>query len=55
MKRWYLSKTIAANALVLALAYWFRYSGFYVDPLWFVWTIALINIGLRLITRHALT
>ncbi|MEO8678135.1 MAG: hypothetical protein ABI665_03760 [Vicinamibacterales bacterium] len=52
MKRMYLSKTIAANVLVIALAYWFRFSSFYVDPMWFVWTIAAVNIGLRLVTRQ---
>jgi len=55
MKRRYLSKTIWTNVLILALAYWFRWSDFYVDPMWFVWAVALANIGLRLVTRHALT
>jgi len=54
MKRWYLSKTIAVNVAVLLLAYWFRWSTFYVDPMWFVWLVAIANIGLRLVTRHRL-
>jgi hypothetical protein len=43
-------KTILANLAVLLVAWWFRESDFYVDPFVFVVAIAVLNIGLRLIT-----
>lgn len=51
MKAWYQSKTVAANGLIVGLAYWFRASDFYVDPMRFVVAIALTNIALRAATR----
>lgn len=53
MKPWYRSWTLCANAAVVGLAYWFRGSTFYVDPLWFVWAIAGLNIALRMRTSEA--
>lgn len=55
MKPWWRSKTLWANAAIVGLAYWFRGSAFYVDPLWFVWIIAGMNIGLRCVSSHRLT
>jgi len=54
MKDWFLQKTLVVNAAVIALAYWFRGSSFYVDPMVFVWVVAVANLVLRVGTRQAL-
>lgn len=55
MKAWYNSKTLWFNASVLALAYAIDQSEVYVNPLWFLWLNAVINIGLRVVTNAALS
>ena len=52
MKRKRHSRTLWANVGVALLATWFDRSDFYVSPLWFIWAIALLNLWLRLVTRH---
>jgi len=54
-KSWYRSKTLWFNAAVLALAYVIDQSDAYVNPLWFLWLNAAVNIGLRAVTRAALS
>lgn len=54
MKPFWHSKTLAANLGLALLAWWFQRSEFYVDPLWFVWVIAGVNIVLRLVTSTGL-
>ena len=55
MKRWYRSKTVGANVAIVGLAAWCRTSAIYVDPFVFIVAMAVLNLGLRGVSRDRIT
>ena len=56
MRRWYRSRTLAFNALLVPLAFWAEHTDVVtVDPTWLIVAIAAANIALRAVTSHPIT
>jgi hypothetical protein len=55
MKPWYYSKTIFVNLIIILLAFVFDRVDFYINPLYVICLIAVLNIVVRCGTRRGLT